>query len=141
MGRHLPAAGTGIVTRAHGLQQHVVGGRAQRQAERPVAVIRIKPVVAGLQGQGRGHAHGFMPGTGDLEEDLLLAFEHDLAVVHPPGGIHVAVGFDQLFAGETFVGLAGFLASRSDTAADFRVSLGGGHPVPLDASVQDAFAL
>ena len=107
MRRHLPPAGTGVVARAHRLQQHVVGGRSQGQAERAVAVIRIKPVVAGLQGKGCGHAHGFMAGAGNLEEDLLLALQHDLPVVHPPGGIHVAVGFDQLLAGETFIGLAG----------------------------------
>ena len=141
VGRHLPAAGTGVVTRTDRLQQHVIGSGSQGQTERPVAVIRIKPVVAGLQGQGRGHAHGFMPRTRDLEEDLLLAFEHDLPVVHPPGGVHVAVGFDQLFAGETFVGLAGFLAIAFGDSGRLRVSLGGGHPVPLDASVQDAFAL
>ena len=71
--RHLPPAGAGVVGRAHRLQQHVVGGRAQGQAQRPVAIIGIKPVVAGLQGKGRSHAYGFMSGAGDLEEDLLLA--------------------------------------------------------------------
>ena len=139
--RHLASARTGIVARAHSLQQHVVSGRAQGEAERPVAVIGIKPVVTGLQGKGRSHAHGFMAGAGDLEKDLLLALEQDLFVVHPPGGIHVAVGFDQLFAGETFVALAGFLDIAFGYCGRFRVSLCGGHPVPLDASVQDAFAL
>jgi hypothetical protein len=64
-----------------------------------------------------------------------------LAVIDPPRGIHVAVGFDQLLAGKTFVGLTGFLAIAFGYSGRLRVSLGGGHPVPLDASVQDAFAL
>ena len=40
-----------------------------------------------------------MPGARNLEKDFLLTLEQDLPVVHPPGGIHMAVGFDQLFAG------------------------------------------
>ena len=138
---HLPSARTGIVARAHGLQQHVVGGRAQGKAERPVSVVRIKPVVARLQRKGRGHAYGFMAGPGDLEEDFLLAFEQDLFIVHPSRSIHVAVGFDELFAGETFVGLAGSLNIAFGYCGRFRVSLCGRHPVPLDASVQEPFAL
>ncbi len=82
-----------------------------------------------------------MARAGDLEENLLLPFEQDFFVVPPPGGIHVAVGFDQLVAGETFVALAGFLDIALAYSGRFRVSLCGGHPVPLDASVQEHFAL
>ena len=82
-----------------------------------------------------------MSGAGDLEEDLLLALEQDFAVIHPPRGVHVAVGFDQLFAGETFIGLSGFLDIAFGYCGRFRVSLGGGHPAPFDARVQAAFAL
>ena len=82
-----------------------------------------------------------MAGPGNLEEYLLLPFEQDLAVVHSPRGIHVAIGFDQLIAGETFVGLTGF----PDIALGYRSALGSVFVVairfPLDASVQDLEAL
>ena len=45
---HLAAAGTGIVGRADGAEQHFVGSRAQGEAERAVAIVRIEPVVAGF---------------------------------------------------------------------------------------------
>jgi len=135
MRRHLPSARTGIVSRAHRLQQHVVGGRPQGQTESPVAIVGEKPVVADLQGKSRSHAHSFMPGTGNLEEYFLLPLQQNLAVIDPPRGIHVTIGFDQLIAGETFVGLAGFLDLALGYCG-FRISLCGSHPTPLDASVR-----
>ena len=44
---HLPPTRTGVIGRPHALQQHLIGRRTQSQAERPVAVVGIKPVVAG----------------------------------------------------------------------------------------------
>ena len=138
VGRHLPAAGTGIVSGAYCLQQHVIGGRAQGQAERPVAIIGKKPVVARLQGKSRSHSDRFVPGARDLEEYLLLALEQDLAIVHPPRSIHMAVGFDQLIAGKAFVGLAGFLDVAFRYCGCFRVGLCSRHPVPLRCECDDA---
>ena len=107
VGGHLPAARAGIVRRADGLQQHVIGGDTQGQTQRAVAIVGEEPVVAGLQGKSRSHADGFMPGAGNLEENLLLTLEQDLAIIHPPRGVHVAIGFDQLVARKPFIGLAG----------------------------------
>ena len=78
---HLAAAGVGIVGRADGFQQLLIRRHAQRQAERAVAIIGIEPVVAGPQHHAGGDQQGLMSGAGDLEENLLLALEQDLAVV------------------------------------------------------------
>jgi hypothetical protein len=45
----------------------------------------------------------------DLEEDLLLALEHNFAVIEPPRGVHQAVGVNELRLGEAFVGFAGLV--------------------------------
>jgi len=37
-----------------------------------------------------------MPRAGHLEIDLLLPLQHDFPVVDPPGGVHDAIGLDQL---------------------------------------------
>ena len=42
-----------------------------------------------------------MPGAGDLEEDLLLVLEHDLAVIGSPRKIHEAVDLDQAFGSQS----------------------------------------
>jgi hypothetical protein len=44
--------------------------------------------VAGAQRHARGHQDGLVAGAADLEEDLVLPLELDLAVVDPPGQIH-----------------------------------------------------
>ncbi len=49
MGGHLTAAGRLVGGSAHGLQQHLFGGDAQRQAECAVAVVGVKPIVAGAE--------------------------------------------------------------------------------------------
>src|SRR5439155_21950166 len=87
------------------------------------------------KGTGRSHTHGLVPGARDLEEYLLLPLEQDLAVVDPPRGIHVTIGFDQLIAGKAFVGLTGFLDLALGYCG-FGISLCGRHPTPLDASVR-----
>jgi hypothetical protein len=46
-----------------------------------------------------------MPGAGNLEEDLLLALEQDLAVVDAPRGEHDAIGIDELLTGQALIGL------------------------------------
>ncbi len=49
MGGHLAASGCGSIGRAHGFEQHVAGGNAQGEAQRAVAIVREKPIVAGLK--------------------------------------------------------------------------------------------
>ncbi len=58
--RHLTAAGTGIVGRSHGAEQHFIRSCAQGETQRAVAVVRIEPVGAGLQRKGGSDAHGFV---------------------------------------------------------------------------------
>src|SRR6266478_6312927 len=104
--RHLPPTRAGIFGRAHRLQKHVVGRNAQPQAKSPITVVRIEPVVAGLQRERGSYSDGLMASPGNLKENLLLALEHDLPVVDAPGRVHNPVGFDHLLAGKTFIGLA-----------------------------------
>ena len=106
--RHLTSAGAGIVGRTHGAKQHFIRRCAQRKTQRAIAVIGIEPVVAGLQHKGCGDAHGFVSRAGDLEEDLLLALEQDLAVVHAPRGEHDAVRVDELLTRQTLISLGLF---------------------------------
>jgi hypothetical protein len=37
---------------------------------------------------GQGHLNRLVSGTGNLEEDLVLTLEADLAVIQTPGGDH-----------------------------------------------------
>jgi hypothetical protein len=113
VGWHLAAAAGRIGGRADGLQHHVGGRETQRQAQRAVAIVGEEPVVAGAHGQGRAHAQRFMAGAGDLEEDLLLALEQDLAVVHAAGKNHQPVDFDQLLRAQT----AGAVNADTDSRA------------------------
>ncbi len=96
---HLASARRGIVGRAHRLQELFVGRIAERKAQPAVAVIGIKPVVAGTQQNSRRHQQRFMPRARDLEEDLLLALEHDLPVVDPARLVHQPVDLDQVLGG------------------------------------------
>jgi len=46
-----------------------------------------------------------MSSTGNLEENLLLPLEHNLAVVNTPRQVHGSVQADQLLGEESLVGL------------------------------------
>ena len=96
VGRHLAAAGRGIVGRAHRLLQHFVRRHAEREAERAVAVVGIEPVVAGPQSHAGGDLNGLMAGAADLEEDAVLTLERDLAIVQAARGVHDAERADEL---------------------------------------------
>ena len=89
--RHLAAAAGDICRCANTLQELLFRSIAQRQAERPVAIIRIKPIVARLQRESGRDQQRLVTSPGDLEEDFLLPLQHDLAVVHSPREIHQPV--------------------------------------------------
>ena len=70
------------------LQQHFVRRDTQRQAQGAVAIVRIDPVVAGLEDHTRRHLDRFVPGAGDLKENPVLALQNDFAIVQPPRHLH-----------------------------------------------------
>ena len=111
---HLTAAAGGVVSRADGLQQLLLGGVAESEAESAVAVVGEEPVVAGLHGEGGGDEERLMAGTGDLEEDLLLALEHDFAVVGAAREVHEAVNLDELLARQRGFAVPGLLNFGGD---------------------------
>src|SRR6266511_5750219 len=78
---HLPTARGRIFGCAHGLQKHGLRTESQGKAERPVAVVREGPVVAGAQVLAGRNQQGFVSGAGDLEVNFLLTLELDLAVI------------------------------------------------------------
>ena len=80
--RHLATAGGRIVGSPNALQQHLKRRHAQHQAQSPIAIIRIKPVICRLKDQSGGHEQSFMAGTRDLEKNLLLPLQEDLAIVN-----------------------------------------------------------
>ncbi len=100
---HLPAAGSGIVLRAEGLEQHLVRSHAQHEYQCPVAVVGIDPVVGGLHQKSGGAQNGFVAGSADLKEDLVLPFELDFAVIQLPRKVHRAVDANQGIAVEAVI--------------------------------------
>src|SRR5262252_8270176 len=93
--RHLPSPGTRIIRSAHALQEHLIGLDTKSKAQRAIAIVGVKPVVAGLEGQTGSYAHGLVSSARHLEEDLLLALEQNLPVIDTPRGIHQAIGMDE----------------------------------------------
>ena len=98
--RHLPAARRRVVLRPDRGEQHFVGGHAERQAERPVAIVGIEPVVGGLELHAGGDQDGLVAGAADLEEDQALVLELDFLVVNPAGQDHRPIGSEQVLAVE-----------------------------------------
>src|SRR5947209_16166442 len=84
---HLAAAGVGVVGGSDRLEELFIGSHADSQTERAIAIVRVEPVVGGLQGEARGSQEGFVSSAGDLEVDFLLALKKDLAIVHLAGGV------------------------------------------------------
>ena len=105
--RHHPAAGRRIVGGADGREQHLVGGEAQHERQRTIAIVRKEPVVAGFQRHSRGDEHRFMPGAADLEKDPALVLELDFLVVETSRQDHPSICFEEIVAGEAFVGARG----------------------------------
>src|SRR5690242_18202553 len=103
--RHLPSPRTRVLGGAYRLKEHVVGLYAQSKAQRPVAVVRVEPIVPRLEGQSGSDTDPLMPGARHLKKDLLLSFEQDFPVIDSPGRIHIAVGLNELIARKPFVRL------------------------------------
>ena len=96
VGGHLAPAGVGIVGRADGGEELLGGGHAEAEAERPVAIVGVEPVVGRAEDLGGGRQHGLVAGARNLEEDLVLALELDLLVVDPARQQHDAVQIEQI---------------------------------------------
>jgi hypothetical protein len=82
-------------------EETVIRSDAKPEAERTVTVIGKEPVVSGAEGQCRANLQGFMASRGDLEKDLLLALEKDLAVVDATGKKHEPIDIDYLLCAQT----------------------------------------
>ena len=63
------------------MQQHLERGDTERERERPVAVVREEPVVAGPQVAGEAEQQRLVARARDLEERAVLLAQRDLAVV------------------------------------------------------------
>ena len=75
VGRHLTAAGVGVVGGAHRRQQLLGGRHTQAQTQRPVAIVGVEPVVGRAEYLRRGGQYGLVAGRGYLEKDLVLPLE------------------------------------------------------------------
>ena len=69
-----------------------------------------------------------MAGARDLEENLLLALEQDLAVVHAARGEHDAIRIDELLAGQAVIRLGLF---RDVGIVQLGIDFGRGHAALL----------
>src|SRR5258708_7402279 len=103
--RHLASAGAGVVRGTDCAEEHFIRCAAEGEAQSAVAVIRVEPVVGGLESQAGSYAESFMACARDLEEDFLLALEQDLAVVNAARHVHEVVVVDELLRSQAFVGL------------------------------------
>src|ERR1700690_1181355 len=65
-----------------------------------------------------------MPGPRNLEKNLLLALEHDLAIVDAPRGEHDAVSIDELLPSQALVSLG---RSLQVAFAQLGIDFGRGH--------------
>src|SRR5450432_25468 len=134
VGGHLASTGAGIIGCAYGSEEHFVGRAAQGEAESAVAIVRIEPVVGGLESEAGGDAEGFVASPGNLKKDLLLALEEDFAVVDAARHVHEAVGVDELLRSQALVG---FLLDRGGLAGslfNLGLNLRSGHSTsPYDA--------
>ena len=90
MRRHLPATRSGAARRPHCLQQQVFGAHAKAQAQRAVAVVRKKPIVARAQVARRRDQRRLVPGARDLKINVVLPLENDLEVVEAAAQQHRA---------------------------------------------------
>ena len=112
VGRHLAAAAGRIGSCADRLQKHRFRCDTKGHAEGAIAIVGEEPVVAAAKCEAGTDLKGFMPCTGYLEEDFLLALEQDLAVVDATREKHETVDLDELLRSKASrTGIAGLLAS------------------------------
>ena len=109
MRRHLASTAGDVRCGSDRLQELFFYSVAESEADGAVAVVRKEPVVTGLQRHSGGYEQCFMAGAGDLEEDLLLPLEHNLAVICFAGKVHEPVKLHQLVPGQ----LRGYLCFDS----------------------------
>ena len=93
---HLPPARRRVGARADRLLEDGQGCDAQPQHEGHVAVVREEPVATRTQEAGEGEQQRLVAGAGDLEEDLALLLQADLAVVDGPGDARQPEVFERL---------------------------------------------
>src|SRR5258706_6067502 len=91
----------GISFSPDALQKHFEWRHSQLQTQCAVAIVRIEPVMAGLQAHASGHQDRLVTGAADLEEDPVLAFHLNFFVIEPTRQVHRAEDLQHLFAAET----------------------------------------
>ena len=79
--RHLATARRRVVRAADRLEQDLQRRHAETEDQSAVPVVGEEPVVAGAQRAGEAEQQRLVPGARDLEEDLALLAERNLAVV------------------------------------------------------------
>ena len=94
MGRHLSAGAVRIVVGPYRSEEMVERDLADRERQGTVAIVEVKPIVAALEVGSHRNLDGLVSGPRDLEEDLVLALEGDLAVIQPSSRDHGAVGLE-----------------------------------------------
>src|SRR4051794_11813648 len=97
MAWHLAAPGRRIDCSSGGLIEHLSWRHTKLQTESSIAVIRVEPVVCGLQDHPRSRQNGLVARSRYLKEDLVLSLELHFLVVNASRQEHRAVGSDQLF--------------------------------------------
>ena len=98
--RHLATGVARVGIRADRRQQHVERRDAELQAEGPIAVIGVEPVVTWAQRHADGDENGLVAGAADLEERVALVLELDFLVVDFSRQDDGAIGVEDLVAGE-----------------------------------------
>ena len=69
---HLSSGTVGVVAGAYRAEEMVQGCLAHGESQRAISVVQIKPVIRAPQVGRYRHLNGFMPSSGNLEEDLAL---------------------------------------------------------------------
>jgi len=97
---HLAATAHGVGSGTDGLEKHLFLGDAEGEGQSAIAIVEMEPVETGFAGHTGGDLDCFVASGRDLEVDLILAFEKDLAVVNATTEIHQAVGAKQFVGGQ-----------------------------------------
>ena len=89
--RHLSTARSGVDCGANCFVQHFGWRDSEREAQRAIAVVRVEPIVGGLENHSCCSEHRFVASPGNLEEDLVLTFQLNFFVVQASGEQHRAI--------------------------------------------------